>query len=240
MARTIALFGAGGGMGQAVARRFGREGYRVALVARRREPLDELVATLAAEGIEAAGFTVDLRRTGEVPALVAEIRKRFGRIDVLNYAPFTPAALTTAADLDAAELREWANLYLLTPVELVNQVLPEMLERGNGGILFVYGSSVIIPAAGVSGPVPLMAAARNYILTLHQEVAGRGVYAGGLAVRALIARSQTDQAVQGGELKLNMELPTVEPDELADLEWRLMRTRDRADVLYPAPPRDGA
>ncbi|MFD8282508.1 SDR family NAD(P)-dependent oxidoreductase [Streptomyces solisilvae] len=39
MAKTIAVFGAGSGMGKAVTRRFGQEGYRIALVARRRELL---------------------------------------------------------------------------------------------------------------------------------------------------------------------------------------------------------
>ncbi|MFD8161029.1 SDR family NAD(P)-dependent oxidoreductase [Streptomyces malaysiensis] len=164
MAKTIAVFGAGSGMGKAVARRFGQEGYRIALVARRREPLT------------------------------------------------TPRSAR----------------------QLVHHVLPEMLERGDGGILLVYGSSVMFPAGGVSGPVPLMAAARNYILTLHEELAGRGVYAGGLAVRALIAQSQASQAVKAGEKKPNMELPVVEPHELADLEWELMRARNQADVLYPA------
>ncbi|WHX23861.1 hypothetical protein QFW82_45870 [Streptomyces malaysiensis subsp. malaysiensis] len=163
MAKTIAAFGADSGMGKAVTRRFGQEGYRIALVARRRELLT------------------------------------------------TPRSAR----------------------QLVHHVLPEMLERGDGGILFAYGSSVMFPAGGVSGPVPLMAAARNYILTLHEELAGRGVYAGGLAVRALIAQSQASQAVKAGEMKLNMELPVVEPHELADLEWELMRARNQADVLYP-------
>ncbi|MEU0928812.1 SDR family NAD(P)-dependent oxidoreductase [Streptomyces malaysiensis] len=95
MAKTIAVFGAGSGMGKAVARRFGQEGYRIALVARRREPLNELVDALAAEGIEAAGFTADLSHTDGIPGLVTEIRKRFGRIDVVNYAPFSPAIWCT-------------------------------------------------------------------------------------------------------------------------------------------------
>jgi hypothetical protein len=56
-------------MGISVARRLGREGYRVALVARRREPLNKLVAELAPDGIEAAAFTVNLRRTKDIPAL---------------------------------------------------------------------------------------------------------------------------------------------------------------------------
>ena len=56
MSKVIAVFGAGTGLGVSVARRFGREGYRVALVARRAEQLTALVTTLGAEGIDPAGI----------------------------------------------------------------------------------------------------------------------------------------------------------------------------------------
>jgi short-subunit dehydrogenase len=233
MAKTIAVIGAGTGLGVAVARRFGREGYRVALVARRREPLDALVAELAGDGIEAAAFTEDLRRTERVPALVASIRARFGRLDVVVYTPFSPAALVPAADLDAAALGEWLGLYLLTPVELVRAVLPEMLERGDGAVLVGYGYSVVAPSASLSGPVPVLAALRNYIHTLHAETVDRGVYAGGLAVRAVIDRSETRRAFGAGEVELTVELPVVDPDELGDLAWDLVRRRDRVEAVHP-------
>ncbi|RUW02840.1 SDR family NAD(P)-dependent oxidoreductase, partial [Mesorhizobium sp. M1A.F.Ca.IN.022.05.2.1] len=48
--KTIAIFGAGTGLGASRATRFGREGYRVALVARRAAPLQERVAELASAG----------------------------------------------------------------------------------------------------------------------------------------------------------------------------------------------
>lgn len=233
MTKTIAVFGAGGGMGISVARRFGKEDYQVALVARRREPLDQLVAELAEDGINAAGFTADLDRTDDIPGLVETIRRHFGRIDAVVYSPFSPSTLVPAADLDAEALRKWVNLYLLTPVELVHAVLPEMLARGAGGIVFGYGSSAVAPAAGLSGPVPVLAAARNYLHTLHAELKDRGVYAGGVAVRAVIERSEGQRAVKTGEMRLAVDLPVVDPDELADLIWELVAERDRVEVVYP-------
>ncbi|MGA5134767.1 SDR family NAD(P)-dependent oxidoreductase [Streptomyces olivoreticuli] len=234
MDKTIAVFGAGTGLGSSVARRFGREGYRVALVARRREALDALVEALEAEGIEAAAFAADLSRTEDISAPVAAIRERFGRIDVVQYAPLSPAPLVPAAELDAAMLRDWVNLYFLTPVELVHAVLPEMLERGDGGILVGFGYSVVAPSAGLSGPVPAMAACRNYIHTLHDEVADRGVYAGTLAVRAVIGHSETHQALTSSDTGLAVTLPSVDPDELADLVWELLLTRNRTEAIHPA------
>ena len=53
MSKTIAVFGAGPGMGRSVARRFGREGFQVALVARNQTRLDAYTGELAADGISA-------------------------------------------------------------------------------------------------------------------------------------------------------------------------------------------
>jgi short-subunit dehydrogenase len=83
MSKTIAVLGAGTGLGVSMARRFGREGFRVALVARRRDRLDALAAQLADEGIESAAFTADLADPVQIPALVGEIRESLGRIDVV-------------------------------------------------------------------------------------------------------------------------------------------------------------
>ncbi len=52
---TIAIVGAGAGLGAAVARRFGAEGFAVALISRSQERVDELARTLADEGITARG-----------------------------------------------------------------------------------------------------------------------------------------------------------------------------------------
>src|SRR4051812_33053088 len=98
--RTVVVFGAGVGLGAAVARRFGAAGYRVALVARTSSRLGALVTELAADGIEAAAFPADLTRTAEIPGLIGRIRERFGRIDVIEYAPITTDLFVRASDLD--------------------------------------------------------------------------------------------------------------------------------------------
>ncbi|MGH3167347.1 MAG: SDR family NAD(P)-dependent oxidoreductase [Trebonia sp.] len=110
MPKTIAILGAGPGLGASVARRFAREDFRVALVARRKDRLDALTAQLNAEGIEAAGFTADLSQPAEAPALMAAIRDRFGRIDVVEYQPISGEQnFTPATQLDSATLKRTAH-----------------------------------------------------------------------------------------------------------------------------------
>ena len=78
MSRSIAVFGAGPGLGRAVARRYAREGYAVVLVARRRQPLHQLAAELSADGARAHPISADLSDSSAVPALADRIRDAVG------------------------------------------------------------------------------------------------------------------------------------------------------------------
>jgi NADP-dependent 3-hydroxy acid dehydrogenase YdfG len=158
MSKTIVVFGAGSGLGSATARRFGREGYAVALVARRREPLEALAVSLGEQGIEAATFPANLADSTGVPKLIDAITERFGGIDVVEYAPFA-----AATELTADTLRDIVDLYLYTPVEIAHAVLPGMIERGAGAFLLGQGLSAAMAAPGMSGVGPIMAAARHWI-----------------------------------------------------------------------------
>lgn len=238
MSKVIAVLGAGTGLGASVARRFGREGFRVALVARRRERLDALAESLAADGVEAAGFTADLSRPADVPALVAGVRECFGRIDVVEYGPFsTDQSLIPAARVDAAFLEKGLGMYLLTPVEVIRAVLPEWTGRGDGAFLLTTGVTAVHPVPGLSGLAPLGAAARNHLHALHGELAGTGVYAGTLSVGATIARSEMGALVAatrtGGDEAA--EFPVVDPDDLAERYWDMYTRRDRFEQIHPRP-----
>jgi short-subunit dehydrogenase len=235
MSRTVVVFGAGTGLGAAVARRFGREGCRVALVARTRSRLDALVASLAGEGIEAAAFTADLAETSEIPAVIRQIRERFGRIDVVEYAPITTDLFTAASTLTVAEQQHALNLYLLTPIAIVGEVLPEMLERGDGGILIGQGVSAVRPLPGMSGMSSAMAATRNYVQSLNPEVAARGVYAGVLHVAGVVLGSAGHRAILAGDMPIDLShVPRIDPADLADLMWTMLTKRDRAEEIAPA------
>jgi short-subunit dehydrogenase len=223
--KTIAIFGAGMGLGASLATRFGREGYRVALIARSAEPLEKRVAELAEEGIEAVAFPADLTDLSGIPALIRSIEEYFGSIDVAIYSPVpSNAGFVSAVDLDSAKLKSMTPIFTYAPVEVSHALLPGMLARGDGAIVLVTGVG------------PAMTAARNYILTLNAEVAGKGVFAGSVSIGAMIERSTGMRIATAGGATLDPRLPVIDPDLIAEEIRNLVIKRDRAEIILPAPP----
>lgn len=233
MPKTIAIFGAGPGLGACVARRFAAEGFRVALIARNKERLDALVDQLAAEGIDVAGFPADLSAPDEIPALVNAVRERFGRIDVIEYGPIPGAGFTPAAELRPAAVTAGLPLLVLTPLAVVQAVLPEWTERGDGAFLMTTGATAVQPIPHMSGLGPLMAAARNWLYSLNGELAASGIYAGTLSIAAFITGSEAERAVSAGGDPHAAAYPRVDPAELAAIYWDMYTKRDRVEQVHP-------
>ncbi|MBK1822295.1 SDR family NAD(P)-dependent oxidoreductase [Burkholderia orbicola] len=232
--KTIALFGAGTGLGTSLATRFGREGYRVALIARRAAPLDERIRELAKAGIEAAAFPADLTDIAGIPALVRSVEARFGAIDVAVYAP-VPSGLgmVPAVDLDASTLQALTGIFTYAPIEVAHAVVQGQLARGDGAVVVVGGLTALVTIPGLSGVGPAMAATRNYVHTLNAEVGARGVYAGTVNIGAMIERSAGLRAATAGGNELPPNLPFIDPDVIAEEIWSLVTKRDRVEMNLP-------
>lgn len=236
---VMVIFGAGPGLGASVARRFGQQGFRIAVVGRRPGPLERLVGALEAEGIAAASFAADLADPGQAPALIARISDHFSRIDAIEYGPASSGdqVFLPAMELDAETLQKNLNLFLLTPIEIIRAVLPMFREQGNGTILVTHGSTAAKGTPFMSEVGPAMSAMRNYLYSLHGELQGTGIYAGTLTIGALIVNEKsTDDQAFPGEASIADGFPTVDPDTLADRYWSMHTQRGGAEETYPEQP----
>lgn len=232
--KTLAVFGAGSGLGASLALRFGREGYRVALVARRAEPLAKRVEELSRQGIEAMAFPADLTDLAGIPALVREIEAKAGAIDIAVYAPVSlEVGFVPALELDAAKMRPIAELLLFAPIELAHALLPGMLARGDGAFIYGNGLSSMLTVPGMSGVGPAMAAARNFIFTLNAEAKVHGVYAGAITIGALIEGSAGHAAMSASGQPILY--PVIQPSAIAQEVWELVSRRDRVEAILPEP-----
>lgn len=144
---TIAIIGAGPGLGLALARRFGAEGFDVALIARNATTLDGLVAQLAAEGVTAARFAADVLDRPALRSALAAARERFGAIDVLEYSPADASAGPLApVDIRATttqNVQPQIEYYLYGAMTATDEVLPEMLATGAGALFFTTGAGSV-------------------------------------------------------------------------------------------------
>ncbi|MQY30579.1 SDR family NAD(P)-dependent oxidoreductase [Nocardia aurantia] len=232
MSRTIAVLGAGPGFGRSVAHRFGREGYRVALVARTAAKLDPLIAELAAAGIEAAGFPADLADRAALPVLLSAVTDRFGDIDVLEYAPAGPEWLSRQVDIRATtvdSLEFPLNMLLRTPIEIIGRVLPGMLARERGTILFGLPTTAM-PIPQMGNVATIATAARAYLHALHVSLTGTGVHAGLVQVAGMVGGSESAAFVQRNWDPALLPEP-LDPARLADAAWELHSGRDEFERI---------
>ena len=236
MPKSIGVFGAGPGLGQAVARRYAQDGYEVVLVARRREPLESLARELTGKGETAHVITADLADPDAVPALAEQIRASVGALDAIYYAPTPEDGFFPAANLTPQRAQAFMPLVFYTLVALVQEFLPRMLDRGDGAILTAQGASTVHGLPNMSGPGPAQAAQRNYLQSLHTEVAAKGVYVGMLYVGAIIEDSAFHAWLQNAKAtgaETRDWGPTVAPAHLADLLRDMHEAKSEPEAIYP-------
>jgi NADP-dependent 3-hydroxy acid dehydrogenase YdfG len=221
MSKTIIIVGAGPGVGLAVAERFGAEGFRVGLVARNPASLAGLVEELKANGIEAAGFAADVMdRSGLVKA-IGEAEARFGAIDVLEYGPKPTVPLTTMTprNIDVDNEAQHLGLSVLGAVAAVRAVLPGMLARKSGALLFTTAASAQYPVPFTASFGVAAGATLNYARVLNQDLKVDGIYAGIVSVAGLVVPKgqETGPSPSG--------LPLMTAGDVADAHWRLYTER---------------
>lgn len=220
---TIAIVGAGPGLGLSIARVFGSHGFSVALVSRAQAKVDALAVTLGGEGIEAVGFAADIRDTSSLSAAFTAIKERFGAVDVLEFSPTAQPGpgfeMVGPLEVTRENLQQQIEFYLYGAVDAARQVLPEMLAAGSGTLLFTTGAGSVSPVPMMGNVNAAAAALRNWVLNLHQVVAEQGVYAAHVAISALIGSGA----------------PEAEGDAIAQTYWDLYTTRTEAERVYSAP-----
>lgn len=212
---TIAVFGAGPGLSRSVARRYGEEGYRVALVSRTPEKLQTLATELSSEGVTAHTVPADLSDPSEIPGVATRIREAAGEVDVIYYAPVSSVTFVPAAQLTPEKIDSSTRLLLESFAAAVQEFLPHMLAAHSGAILTAQGATALTGTPRMSGPGPAMAAQRNWLQALGKELAPQGVFVGRMYISALIKHSAIHQQLEAAGKKVP-SIGLADPDQLAD------------------------
>lgn len=176
MKHTVLITGSSRGIGAGIARRFAREGHRVAIHYREREDLARaLLEELKAEGCSVRLVNGDLTVPAEASNIEARVREEFGFIDVLinNAGVALPTQLvteTSLADWNRVLETNVTGMFLLT-----NAVLPEMIKRRRGAIVNISSMWGVTGGSCEVAYSASKAAVIGYTKALAKEVAPSGV-----------------------------------------------------------------
>jgi short-subunit dehydrogenase len=164
----VLVTGASRGIGEAIARAFAARGATLGLVARKREPLEQLANELPGDGhvvlegdvSDADSIAGAIREFGDVDVVVANA-------GITHYRPF--------AQLPLDEARHMNDVNWLGTIYTVWSALPGMIERGQGHIVVVSSGGGVrgFPSAAVYNGTK--AAQRGFAEALRHELAGTGV-----------------------------------------------------------------
>jgi NADP-dependent 3-hydroxy acid dehydrogenase YdfG len=233
MDKTLAVIGAGPGIGLAVARAFGQNGFRVALLARRADKLDDYVSQLASEGVDAAPYRADVTDRAGLAGALEQAADALGGIDVMEYSPApAPETLAMPRDITVDNAQLHLDYAVLGAITAVRAVLPAMAERGDGGLLFTTAVSAVSPVPFSSNFGLANAGLRSYVHSLNASLAPEGVYAGIVEIAGVINKGGTEEELPPElEAARTMGMSVIPAREVADVLWDMYTKRDRIEQV---------
>ncbi|PYY25674.1 Short chain dehydrogenase [Paenibacillus illinoisensis] len=215
--KTMVIIGAGPGLGFSLAKTFGRNGFRIALVSRTQEKLDQYAKQLGKMGIEAQGFAADITNKMQLVRAFQEIKNTFGTIDVMEFSPHSGSATTTSVlETTDESAFHFFNNVVIGAINSARQVIPEMTERGEGALLFTSDLSAMSPSPMFGNSGIAMSGLRNYILSLHERLLPLGVFVGHLSISPLIKQGTS-----------------FDPDQVADAWYNLYNKKAEVEETFP-------
>ena len=173
---TVLITGASGGIGEALARELAARGYGLTLVARRRKQLAALASELREEhGIVAKHHVADVSRDEERARLVEFVRDEDPRalIGVCNNAG--TGAFGKVAEHEPSEDEAVFRTNALALFDLTNQLLHDLVDRGEGAILNTASILAFAPQPQNATYAATKAFVQSYSEALHTELSGTGV-----------------------------------------------------------------
>jgi 3-oxoacyl-[acyl-carrier protein] reductase len=220
--RTALVTGASGGIGAELSRRLAQAGAAVAVHHRDSEPEALAVAAaVRAAGARALIVQADLGDAAAAEALAERVSAELGPVDILaaNAGLGKPAPWQ---DVDAEAFDRMYAVNLRAPFLLARRVLPGMVERGYGRVLFT--SSIAALTGGIVGPH--YAATKSGLHGLTHHLAAR-VATAGVTVNALAPALIADtRMLPGDPAELAARIPVGRlgtPAEVADLALAVLR-----------------
>ena len=167
--RVALVTGASSGIGEATALTLARNGAKVAVAARRRERLEQLVLRIAALGGESVLLEADLSEAAQAQRVVIATEENFGRLDIL----VNNAGVMYLEPIDGADHERWRRmleLNVLAAMVATQAALPGMRKRREGHVVNISSTAGRIANASASGYAASKFALGAFSESLRKEV----------------------------------------------------------------------
>jgi NAD(P)-dependent dehydrogenase (short-subunit alcohol dehydrogenase family) len=221
MQKTIIVCGHGSGISDAVANKFGAEGFQVALVARTADKLEKARAALQTRGVKAAAFPTDLSDPNAAKGLVKRVTDQLGPITALHWNAYANAAGDVMA-ADAAALRTVFDVAVTSLVLTVQEAFAD-LKAAKGAVLVTNGGlgffDPAVDAMAVQwssmGLAIANAAKHKLIGLLTEKLRADQITVGEVVVLGLVKGTAWDTGNA-----------TIDPRTIADKFWEIYSQRE--------------
>jgi short-subunit dehydrogenase len=182
------IVGMGQGLSLALAQRFAAGGYRIVGFARTPAKSEDAFARMRREGLAAELKIVDAGDLKSLTVAIDETAKVHGPVQVLIYNAYR-MTMAMPASLDPAEAVDDFKVNVAAPLAATQAVLPQMLEKQRGAIVFTGGGLAIDPTNWLEASSLAIgkAGVRSLALTLNKELSPKGVHVGTVTIAGAIA-----------------------------------------------------
>jgi NAD(P)-dependent dehydrogenase (short-subunit alcohol dehydrogenase family) len=217
MSKVAVIAGVGPGLGAAIARKFANEGCNLALLSRSSAYILNLSNRLEETGVSVIPIPTDITDAAQVAASFSHIRAELGTPDILvNHAG--NAAWGNLSELTPDAFENAWRVCTLGAFLCVKQVVPGMLEKGSGTILFSGATSAVRGRAGAIAFSSAKFAMRGLASSLAREVGPQGIHVAHVIIDGVINTPNLRERYQ-----LEPDEPLLEPDAIADTYWALVQ-----------------
>ena len=175
MTQVALITGGGNGIGRAVAQRMAMAGMAVAIADNDHAAAEQVRSEIAGEGGKAAALAIDVTVAHEVKAVVTDVEKRFGRIDVLANIAGGSFYTKRIEEFSWVEWKEVVDINLKGTFLMCREVAPVMQRQKSGRILNTASNYAL---TGSAMRTPYSAAKAGIIAfskSLAQELAPDGI-----------------------------------------------------------------
>ena len=166
----VLITGASRGIGACLARAFAGQGAHVILAARSANEIN-----LLANELNGSSIPLDVRNPEELSSFIERVQSQIAPVDIL----VNNAGIETqefGEDIEESRIEEVLATNLLAPMRLTRQVLPGMIQRGRGHLLYTSSVAAITPAPGLAAYCASKAGLTRFAETIRMETSGTGVH----------------------------------------------------------------